>query len=133
MSSLTSIGAYGRQSAGLMADVEIEEEPTLLNGDKEQRRWIAALRSANDVIRLENHTPDLSTWLVKVLLLIAETPAQPLSWIQRESGLTTSGTQRVLLALGPVDRFGKPGMGLVEDLTDPQSGHRKIYFLSEQG
>lgn len=98
-----------------------------------QRQRVGAFRRANDTIRTCTGVPDLSASWVQVLLLIAETPAQPLSWIERESGLRTSSAQRVLLALGQTDRFGKPGLDLIEDITDPRHGARKLYFLTVKG
>src|SRR3954452_20119193 len=106
------------------------EEHVPPNGAEELRRTIAALRRAIDVIRCTNDMPDLSSAWVQVLLAVAETPAQPLSWIARESGLTSSGAHRVLLALSDKGRFGQPGLGLVEDIADPRRGNRRLYFLT---
>ncbi|WP_462119151.1 MarR family winged helix-turn-helix transcriptional regulator [Methylorubrum extorquens] len=77
--------------------------------------------------------PDLSASWVQVLLLVAERPGQPLASIEQEVGLRTSSAQRIVLALGRVDRFGNPGLGLVEDVADPRHGTRKLYFLTEKG
>src|SRR5215213_11143860 len=90
------------------------------NGHDEERRTIGALRRAIDVIRCANNIPDLSSAWVQVLLAVAETPAQPLSWIARECGLTSSGAHRALLALSDKGRFGQPGLGLIEDIADPR-------------
>jgi DNA-binding MarR family transcriptional regulator len=100
---------------------------------EDQRKHVSAFRRANDAIRTCSGVPDLSASWVQVLLLIAETPAQTLAQIERESGLRTSSAQRILLALGQTDRFGKPGLGLVEDIIDPRHGTRKLYFLTVKG
>src|SRR3954447_25846282 len=103
------------------------------NGPDEERRTIGALRRAIDVIRCTNKMPDLSSAWVQVLLAVAETPAQPLSWIARESSLTSSGAHRVLLALSDKGRFGQPRLGLIADIADPRRSNRRLYFLTEKG
>jgi DNA-binding MarR family transcriptional regulator len=70
---------------------------------------------------------------IQVLLLIAETPAQPVSWLAQEMQMSVSGVQRVLLNLSAVDRFGRPGPALVEQISDPLHSNRKLLFLTGKG
>ncbi|MBP1180908.1 hypothetical protein [Methylobacterium sp. PvR107] len=101
--------------------------------EEEPKARVAALRRANEVLRAETGVMDLSASWVQVLLCVAEQEAQPLSAIERASGLRTSSAQRILLGLGRTDRFGKPGLNLIEDIVDPRHGTRKLYFLSDKG
>lgn len=76
---------------------------------------------------------ELPTAWVDVLLVIALKPALPLSLIEKESGLPSTSVQRALLAFGSTERRGKPGPGLIEGVTDPRHGARKLYFLTAKG
>ncbi len=94
---------------------------------------IGAMRRANEVIRRANGKSDLSLAAVQMLLLIAEKPGESVSWLAQESGLSISGAQRVLSALGKADRQGRPGPTLIEEVADPHRLNRNLLFLSENG
>ena len=100
---------------------------------KEQHSSIGSLRRANDVLRRGFSEADLSMGSVQALLLIAETPAQPISWLAREMQMSVSGVQRVLLSLSAVDRYGRSGPALVEQISDPQRVNRQLLFLTMKG
>lgn len=98
------------------------------------QRWhIGSLRRANEVLRQANIASNLSIGSIQALLLIAETPAQPISWVAREMQMTISGVQRVLLTLSTTDRLGRSGPGLIEEVQDPQRRNRKLILLSPKG
>lgn len=69
----------------------------------------------------------------EVFLSVALAPAQTTELLAEESGLTASGLSRILANLGRVNRFGEPGLGLVEGVRDPYEPRRTIYFLTEKG
>lgn len=94
---------------------------------------LSLLRRANDVLRRAFSATDLSMGSIQALLLIAETPAQSVSWVAQEMQMSVSGTQRVLLNLSAVDRLGRPGPALVEQIVDPLNSNRKLIFLTEKG
>jgi len=100
---------------------------------QDAKGWIARLRQANGKLRAGDDTNGLSASEMDVLLLIAENPGQPLSWIEQASGRSTSGIQRVLKGLGVTDRFGNPGVELIEEITDPGRSNRKLYFVTKKG
>jgi hypothetical protein len=89
-------------------------------------RTIRTIRSVIGVSELP------AAW-VDVLLVVAIKPALPLSLIGEESGLPSTSVQRALLALGATERLGRPGPGLIEDITDPRHSARKLYFLTSKG
>lgn len=98
-----------------------------------QRRLIASVHHVVSTIRKSLDAPELPSAWVDVLLFIAHRPAEPLASIVIGSGLNGSSAQKVLLALGAENRFGKPGLGVIEDIADPLHGKRKLYFLSVKG
>lgn len=107
--------------------------PHIAETDQTSIAPIAAMRRAYDLIRRALGVTDLPAAWICVLLLVAEQEAQPLSWIERESGLSLSTVQRTLLALGSTDRYGKPGLDLIERISDPRHATKKIYFLTPSG
>jgi len=98
-----------------------------------QRRYIGCLRKANEVLRRASPASELTIGSLQALLLIAETPAQPITWVAQEMKMTISGVQRVLLTLSTTDRTGRPGPGLIQEVTDPRRSNRKLLLLSEKG
>ncbi|MHB2208023.1 MarR family winged helix-turn-helix transcriptional regulator [Methylobacterium sp. CM6257] len=94
---------------------------------------VASMRRAHDLIRRALGATDLPAAWIAILLLVAEKEAQTIGWLEKESGLSLSTVQRTLLALGKSDRYGRPGLDLVESIADPRHGSRKIHFLTRKG
>lgn len=97
------------------------------------RKVIGALRCATETIRSAVGGADMPASWIAILLSIAEAEAQPLSELKRQVGLQTSTVLRIVYALGKEDRFGKPGLNLIEEIADPRHATRKLYFLSAAG
>ncbi|MGH1587293.1 hypothetical protein ACRBEV_01775 [Methylobacterium phyllosphaerae] len=97
------------------------------------RSLVRTVRRANDVLRRALPATDLSMGSVQALLLIAETPAQPISWLAQEMQMSVSGAQRLLLNLSATDRSGRAGPALVEQVADPRRNNRNLLLLTNRG
>jgi len=53
--------------------------------------------------------------------------------LQQGTGLSQSAVSRHCMALTSINRFKKPGYGLVEESFDPYERRRKIYRLTSKG
>lgn len=116
-----------------MSTLASDEQHSASAAVEPQRRLIASVHHVVQTIRRFLNSSELPTAWVDVLLFVAYTPAQTLASIVDGSGLNESSAQKVLLALGAENRFGKPGLGVIESAVDPRHETRKIYFLSAKG
>jgi len=70
---------------------------------------------------------------MEVLYEIALKPAITMQELMHNTGLALSSISRNISALSDWQSVGKPGLGFVETIEDPEERRRKICFLTVKG
>lgn len=70
---------------------------------------------------------------LEVFLAVALNPAASLDEIEKATGLSQTMVSRTIATLTEAKAFEKPGMGLIEAVTDPRKRNTKRLFLTAKG
>ncbi|MGR9178452.1 hypothetical protein ACU8OR_23270 [Rhizobium leguminosarum] len=77
--------------------------------------------------------PDIPMQTISVFLIIAMKPGISQRELLKLMGTSQSGVSRNVMALGDVNRHGKPGLGLIVQLRDPFDARQISLGLSPTG
>jgi len=75
----------------------------------------------------------LPAQMAQCFVAVALRPGLTAHNLAEMTGLSQSGANRNIQALGARNRLGKPGLGLIEAVPDPVETRRKIMFLTAKG
>ncbi|MBB4480836.1 MarR family winged helix-turn-helix transcriptional regulator [Rhizobium etli] len=83
--------------------------------------------------KLRELFPDIPMQTISVFLIIAMKPGISQGELLKLMGTSQPGVSRNVMALGDVNRHGKPGLGLVIQLRDPFDARKISLCLSPRG
>lgn len=92
-----------------------------------------ASTSARFIRVLRTISPDMPMQQAEVLIAIANKPGITMSDLAKRTGLSQSSISRNIAALSKFHRIGKPGLDLVEAVTDPRETRRRLVYLTTNG
>lgn len=86
------------------------------------------------VVELRHVDPEMSLPELHVFLLIAsEEDGLSLTDVAGKAGVPLATASRYIGHLGQIDRFYKPGLGLLDSREDPRERRKKIITLTDKG
>ncbi|MEH7909156.1 MarR family winged helix-turn-helix transcriptional regulator [Rhizobium laguerreae] len=83
--------------------------------------------------KLRELFPDIPMQTISVFLIIAIKPGISQRELLKLMGTSQAGVSRNVMALGDVNRHGKPGLGLIVQLRDPFDARQTSLGLSPTG
>lgn len=89
--------------------------------------------SARFVRVLRTISPDMPMQQAEVLIAIANKPGLTMTGLATLTGLSQSSISRNIAAMSKFHRLGKPGLDLVEAVTDPRETRRRLVYLTAKG
>lgn len=86
------------------------------------------------VSEIRNVDPEMSLPELHCFLLIAnEEEGMSLTDVAGKAGVPLATASRYIGKLGQIDRFYKPGLGLVDSREDPRERRKKIISVTDKG
>jgi DNA-binding MarR family transcriptional regulator len=90
--------------------------------------------SIENLMGLMREVGDLMTpQALQIIMRVYAEPGLTMQTLEKRTGLSLASVSRNLMALGEWHRLGRPGLGLVECVDDPNERRRKIAFLTPKG
>ncbi|UXN69609.1 MarR family transcriptional regulator [Devosia neptuniae] len=68
-----------------------------------------------------------------ILLSVAMRPGLTMADLTKMTGLSHASVSRNIAALSEYHRLGKPGLNLIEAVTDPRETRRRLIYLTTKG
>lgn len=90
-----------------------------------------ALRPFEEISKAQAIPMPLS--LITTLIMIATWPGKTVTELAKMAGLSMTSINRQLGDLGQVNRYDEPGLGLVEQRTEPGDRRYQRVYLSAKG
>ena len=93
----------------------------------------AVFRTVQLLEQLRELFPDLPIQTISVFLIIAMKPGMYQRDLLKLLDISQAGVSRNVMALGEVNRHGKPGLGLVVQKKDPFDNRQVMLTLTASG
>ncbi|KQV84354.1 MarR family winged helix-turn-helix transcriptional regulator [Rhizobium sp. Root1220] len=93
----------------------------------------ALFRTVQFIEQLRELFPDIPMQTISVFLLIAMKPGISQRDLLKLLDLSQAGISRNVMALGEMNRHGKPGLGLIVQRKDPFDNRQVMLSLSPSG
>lgn len=91
------------------------------------------LKMAAMIRLLRSLSADMPMQQADILLSVAQNPGLTMADLTKMTGLSHASVSRNIAALSEYHRLGKPGLNLVEAVTDPRETRRRLIYLTTQG
>jgi DNA-binding MarR family transcriptional regulator len=76
---------------------------------------------------------DMPMQQADILLSVAQRPGLTMADLTKMTGLSHASVSRNIAALSEYHRLGKPGLDLIEAVTDPRETRRRLIYLTTKG